>query len=233
MKKYLMVVAVLAVSSSVMAANEEKFAVKLDETIVSAESFGTSVLETPKNVTVITSEDIERRGAQTIEEALKVVPGLTAFSNIGGSDAKISFRGMAPGKEEQNILFLIDGIPYNSTVDTAGVNLNLIPVDTIERIEVVPNGGNVLYGEGAVAGVINIITKEGKNKKYYGTVGYERGSYDLKKYKVNVGSQITDRLSLNVNYLNKEVKNYRKHDTRDVEYADFNSKYKFDNGTLT
>lgn len=233
MKKYLMVVAVLAVSSSVMAANEEKFAVKLDETIVSAESFGTSVLETPKNVTVITSEDIERRGAQTIEEALKVVPGLTAFSNIGGSDAKISFRGMAPGKEEQNILFLIDGIPYNSMVDTAGVNLNLIPVDTIERIEVVPNGGNVLYGEGAVAGVINIITKEGKNKKYYGTVGYERGSYDLKKYKVNVGSQITDRLSLNVNYLNKEVENYRKHDTRDVEYADFNSKYKFDNGTLT
>ena len=73
MKKYLMVVAVLAVSSSVMAANEEKFAVKLDETIVSAESFGTSVLETPKNVTVITSEDIERRGAQTIEEAIKGV----------------------------------------------------------------------------------------------------------------------------------------------------------------
>lgn len=143
MKKYLMVVAVLAVSSSITAA-DEKFAVKLDETIVSAESFGTSVLETPKNVTVITSEEIERRGAQTIEEALKVVPGLTAYNNIGGSDAKISFRGMAPGKEEQNILFLIDGIPYNSTVDTAGVNLNLIPVDTIERIEVVPNGGNVL-----------------------------------------------------------------------------------------
>ena len=110
MKKYLMVVAVLAVSSSITAA-DEKFAVKLDETIVSAESFGTSVLETPKNVTVITSEEIERRGAQTIEEALKVVPGLTAYNNIGGSDAKISFRGMAPGKEEQNILFLIDGIP--------------------------------------------------------------------------------------------------------------------------
>ena len=68
MKKYLMLAAILVVSSSISAA-DEKFAVKLDETIVSAESFGTSVLETPKNVTVITSEEIERRGAQTIEEA--------------------------------------------------------------------------------------------------------------------------------------------------------------------
>ncbi|MCF2672106.1 TonB-dependent receptor [Fusobacterium varium] len=233
MKKYLMVVAVLAVSSSVMAANEEKFAVKLDETIVSAESFGTSVLETPKNVTVITSEDIERRGAQTIEEAIKGVPGMTTFSNIGGDDPKVSFRGMAPGKENQNILVLLNGVPYNSLVDTAGFNFNLIPIGTVERIEVVPNGGNVLYGEGAVAGVINIITKEGKDKKYYGTVGFETGSYSLRNYTVNAGTQITDRLSANINYVNKNVDNYRKHDSRDIEYVDINTKYKLDNGTLS
>ncbi|EHO21668.1 hypothetical protein HMPREF9466_00525 [Fusobacterium necrophorum subsp. funduliforme 1_1_36S] len=71
---------------------------------------------------------------------------------------------MAPGKEEQSILFLLDGIPYNSTVDTGAVNLNLIPIDIVERIEIIPNGGNVVYGEGAVGGVINIITKKGKTK---------------------------------------------------------------------
>lgn len=164
---------------------------------------------------------------------IKVVPGLTAYSNTQGSDPKITFRGMAPGKEQQNILYLVNGIPYNSTVDTGGVNLNLIPIDAIERIEVVPNSGNIVYGEGAVAGVINIITKEGQNKKYYGNLGVETGSYDLKKYRVSAGSQINDRASINVNYTNKDVKGYRDHDTRNVDYVDVNTKYKMDNGTLS
>ena len=207
--------------------------IDLNETVVTSESFGTKVLETPKNITVITAKDIEERGAQTIEEALKIVPSLTAYSNIGGSDAKISFRGIAPGKEEQNILFLLNGIPFNSTVDTAGVNLNLIPIDTISRIEVLPNGGNVLYGEGAVGGIINIITKKEKNKKYYGTIGFETGSYNLRKYKVNLGTQLTENLFFDVNYQNKNTKNYREHDTRDLEYIDFTSKYKTDRTTLT
>ena len=152
--------------------SKENPTVKLGETVVSAESFGNSVLKTPKNITVITATDIKERGAQSIEDALKNVPGLMAYNNMGGSDAKISFRGMIPGKEEQNILFLMDGLPYNSVVDTGGVNLNLIPIDNVERIEVLPNGGNILYGEGAVAGVINIITKKPRDKKYYGALSY-------------------------------------------------------------
>ncbi len=140
---------------------------------------------------------------------------------------------MAPGKEEQNILYLVDGLPYNSTVDTAGVNLNLIPIDSIERIEVVPNSGNILYGEGAVAGIINIITKQGENKKYYGDIGFEAGSYNLRKYKVNVGSQINNKISFNVRYNSKDVKGYRQHDTRNIDYLDLHTKYKFDTGSLT
>lgn len=232
MKHRLMVLSLLLAASYTVAAHED-FSSKLNETIVTEDTFGNSILETPKNVTVITAEDIEERGAQTIEQALKVVPGLTAYSNTGGSDPKITFRGMAPGKEQQNILYLVNGIPYNSTVDTGGVNLNLIPVDAIERIEVVPNSGNIVYGEGAVAGVINIITKEGENKKYFGSVGVEGGSYNLRKYRVTAGSQITDRASVNVNYTSKDVHGYRNHDKRDVDYVDVNTKYRLDNGALT
>lgn len=231
--RHKLILLALLLGATYTAASQDEFSTKLDETIISQDIFGNSVLDTPKNVTVITAKDIEEQGAQNIEQALKIVPGVAAYNNVGGMEPKISFRGMAPGKEEQNILYLVDGLPYNSTVDTAGVNLNLIPIDSIERIEIVPNSGNILYGEGAVAGIINIITKQGENKKYYGDIGFEAGSYNLRKYKVNVGSQINNKISFNVRYNSKDVKGYRQHDTRNIDYLDLHTKYKFDTGSLT
>ena len=207
--------------------------VKLNETVVSSESFGTSVLETPKNVTVVTAADIEKYGAQSIEEAIRTVPGMY-ISSTGGQDfmADVIFRGQVPGKSAQNILVLVDGSSINSTTDTGAFNLNLVPIDTVERIEVVPNGGNVLYGEGAVGGVINIITKEAQNKKYYGQAGIERGNWNTRNYKLNIGSQITDRLSLEATYLDKSIDGYRHHSERKTEYTEIKSKYRFDRGNL-
>lgn len=206
---------------------------KLDETVISTENFGMSVLETPKNVTVITAEDIEKSGAQDIVEAVRAVPGMY-LSGTGGQDFKtdILFRGQVPGKSGQNILVLVDGSSINSTTDTGDFNLNLVPIDTVERIEIVPNGGNVLYGEGAVAGVINIITKEAQNKKYYGQVGADAGNY-TRNYKVNFGSKITDRFAVEATYLDKLTDGYKHHSERDIEYVEVKSKYKFDNGNLT
>lgn len=80
MKHKLMLLSLL-IAASYSAAAQENFSSKLSETIVTEDTFGNSVLETPKNVTVITAEEIEERGAQSIEQALKVVPGLTAYSN--------------------------------------------------------------------------------------------------------------------------------------------------------
>ncbi|MCI7681516.1 MAG: TonB-dependent receptor [Fusobacterium necrophorum] len=225
MKKYFVAVSIsLALSYQIFA--EENPVIKLNETVITSESFGTNILRTPKNITVITARNIKIQGAKNIEDALRGVAGLTAYNNMGGSDPKISLRGMAPGKEEQSILFLLDGIPYNSTVDTGAVNLNLIPIDIVERIEIIPNGGNVVYGEGAVGGVINIITKKGKNKKYYGSFSIDGGSYDLKEYKVNLGSNLTEQLSLDLKYNNRRQKNYRDHHTRDIEYINLGMEYK-------
>ena len=230
MKKIsLILLAILATEG--MAAEKNSIAsTRLNETVVSTENFGTSVLETPKNVTVITAADIEKYGAQSVEEAVKSVPGMY-ISSTGGQDfmADIIFRGQIPGKSAQNILVLVDGSSINSTTDTGAFNLNLVPIDTVERIEVVPNGGNVLYGEGAVGGVINIITKEAQNKKYYGQAGIERGNWNTRNYKVNVGSQVTDRFSLEATYLDKSIDGYRHHSERETKYAEIKSKYRFDN----
>ena len=156
------------------------------------------------------------------------------LSGTSGQDGMtdIIFRGQIPGKSSANILILVDGSSINMTTDSGNFNLNLVPVETIERIEVIPNGGNVLYGEGAVGGVINIITKNPKNKKFYGQAGIERGNFS-RNYLVNTGSQITDRLSIDVTYLDRLLDGYRHHSERKTEYFVVNSKYRFDNGNLS
>ena len=131
---------------------------KLDETVVSVEKFETNLLQVSKNITIITEEEIKKSGAQEVEEVLRIVPGVF-LNGANGKDfsSDIILRGQVPGKSGQNILVLVDGSSINSSTDTGNFDLNLIPIETIERIEVVPNGGTVLYGEGAVGGVINII----------------------------------------------------------------------------
>lgn len=207
--------------------------VKLDDTVIISNSFGTKVLETVKNTTVVTAEDIEKMGYQSTEEALKSVPGVF-YSTTGGKDhmPEVILRGQAPGKASQNILVLLNGTPLNSTTDTGGVNLGMIPVDDIERIEVIPNGGNVLFGEGASAGTISITTKEKNNEKYYGYLGFNGGSYNKRNYKIKVGTNVTEKLSFDITYQDDFLGGYRHHSEKDSRYINTNIAYKIDNGSI-
>lgn len=207
--------------------------VKLDDTVIISNSFGTKVLETAKNTTVVTAEDIEKMGYQSTEEALKSVPGVF-YSTTGGKDhmPEVILRGQAPGKASQNILVLLNGTPLNSTTDTGGVNLGMIPVDDIEKIEVIPNGGNVLFGEGASAGTISITTKEKNNEKYYGYLGFNGGSYNKRNYKIKVGTNVTEKLSFDITYQDDFLGGYRHHSEKDSRYINTNIAYKIDNGSI-
>ena len=91
MKKYLMLAAILAVGTTTMA--EEKIASqKLNETVISTENFETSVLDTAKNITIVTQEEIQAKGANTVAEALRGVPGLTV-SYMDGGEPTFDLRG--------------------------------------------------------------------------------------------------------------------------------------------
>ena len=86
MKKTLMLAAILAVGASMTAIAEENIASqRLNETVISTENFETSVLDTAKNVTIVTQEDIQNKGANTVAEALKGVPGLVVSYMDGGT----------------------------------------------------------------------------------------------------------------------------------------------------
>ncbi len=114
----------------------------------------------PASVSVITAEDIDASGQTTIVDLLKNLSGIHFRTSSGNaSQAEISMRGFGENSHGR-VLVLLDGRKLNRP-DMAGVNWLQIPLQSIERIEVVRGSNSVLYGDHAVGGVINIITKRG------------------------------------------------------------------------
>ncbi|MCF2672100.1 TonB-dependent receptor family protein [Fusobacterium varium] len=210
MKKTLMLAAILAVGTSMTAMAEENIASqRLNETVITTgESFGSSIHETAKNVTVITSEEIKERGAATVDEALKGVPGVT-IRKMDGASPMIDLRGSG-ATAKYNTIVLLDGIPLNGV---AGFNINQIPIAEVERIEVIQGGGAVMYGDGAIGGVVNIITKAPENKINYGSVGLEAGSWETTRANLSYGTKIGDKLLLNASYSGYSSMDYRDRNT--------------------
>ena len=212
MKKYLMLAAILAVGTTAMA--EEKIASqKLNETVISTENFETSVLDTAKNITIVTQEEIQAKGANTVAEALRGVPGLTITSSEG-SEPYFDLRGYG-ATASQNTLILIDGVPLNN-IQGSWYYTSQIPVNMIDKIEVIPSGGAVMYGDGAAGGVINIITKAPQDKKNYGSVGLEIGSWGTTKGSLNYGTKVTDRLLIDIAYTSYKSEGFRNKSLNDI-----------------
>ena len=101
----------------------------------------------------VTADDIARRGARTLEEAIALLPGV--FVRYGADGVpRIDIRGL----RTRNIILLQDGVPLNSGFD-GQFDPASIPADNIAEIKVTRGGNSVLYGPGGNAGVIEIITR--------------------------------------------------------------------------
>ncbi len=112
------------------------------------------------NTTIITAADIEKSTALTLPELLgPEAPVLTrSLYGNNATGATVDIRGFGAAST-QNTLILIDGRRLND-VDLSNVDFSVIPLQSIERIEITRNSGAVLYGDGAVGGAINIITRQ-------------------------------------------------------------------------
>ncbi|SFD16362.1 hemoglobin/transferrin/lactoferrin receptor protein [Thiohalospira halophila DSM 15071] len=143
---------------------------ELEGVTVTAKGYEAPAAETPRSVTVLDAETIQRREARSVGDLLRGEPGLaTAVDGSVGVDPVI--RGL---KRDQ-ILVLVDGVRVNAMQPPARGSLaSYVNVDLIERIEVVRGPGSVLYGAGAMGGVINIITKGGDFRDEPGTSGWTR-----------------------------------------------------------
>jgi len=134
---------------------------ELEGIVVTASRTEEPVMEISKNVTVITEKDIEQAPSNNLVDLLAREAGIALRSNFGtDKQAVIDLRGMGD-TAASNVVVMVDGIRLNLP-DLSGADFSTIPLEQIERIEIVRGAGSVMYGNGAVGGVINIVTKKGK-----------------------------------------------------------------------
>ena len=156
----------------------------LNNIVVTANNTEQTQRSVTANMQVITREDIETRQYQTLADALKSIPGISAYSNGGlGSSTSVFMRGM----DSKNILVLVDGVAVNEPSSLSGANFNHILLSQVERIEVVKGPQSGVWGADAVAGVINIITTQAKPHTHVHTQ-LEVGSNAYRQLGAQLGS---------------------------------------------
>ena len=145
--------------------------------VVTATRLDLSTASMPGHVTVLDRETIARSPARTLPDLLALEAGVFSRSLFGNqaANSKLDVRGFGAASAE-NVLILLDGRRLND-VDTSAVDFSAIPLRQIERIEILRNGGTVLYGDGAVGGAINIVTREALSMEPEGQVEVKLGSH--------------------------------------------------------
>jgi iron complex outermembrane recepter protein len=130
-----------------------------DAVVITATRFPDAKRDLPVGVTVITAEDIRSSASSNLGDILAQF-GLLQIRDLAGTqNPQIDLRGFGV-TGDQNTLVLLDGLRMNEA-DLESAQLSAIPLEAIERIEIVRGGGAVLYGGGASGGTINIITRRG------------------------------------------------------------------------
>lgn len=149
----------------------------LGEVVVSAQH---KIVETTGTVREVTAQEIQNKDARTLDQALELLPGVEIRTGAEGIP-RIDIRGF----RTRHVLLLLDGVPLNSTYD-GQFDPSIIPTENIAKIKVSYGTSSVLYGQGALGGVINIITKKGK-KGIQGKVSGEAGEGTRRIGRFNVG----------------------------------------------
>jgi len=179
---------------------------ELEEVVVTATRMDKTIRRIPRNVTVITAEDIEQAASNNVVDLLARESGINLRSFSGyDKGAVLDIRGMGD-TSASNVIILVDGVRLNPP-DLAGPDLSGIPLNSIERIEIVRGAGSVVYGDGAVGGVINIITKKAK-KRPKTKVSGSFGSYETLDSRASSSGKI-DKLAFNINAAYYNSSGYR------------------------
>ena len=172
--------------------------------IVSGSRFEENLNEVPANVQIITRDEIAESSSTNIPDILSQIGGLNVRNTTGGQlnlGATIDMGGYGP-TANNTTLILVDGQRINP-IDSSSVSWESIPLDSINRIEILHGGASVQYGNGAIGGVINIITNGGK--KNLNQVSTSYGSFNTLVNNAifrNTIDQTTVQLSANTSNTN-------------------------------
>ncbi|MEQ4345480.1 TonB-dependent receptor [Campylobacter jejuni] len=155
-------------------AQESNKAINLQKVVVSTTGFEQDADSNLRNVISIEGKDLQNKGYVSLEQALERISGIS-FVNFG-LGRNIDMRGQG-NKSNIAVKVMIDGHAINVLDNSHGVTpLDSINLDNVERIEIIPGGGSVLYGSGTRGGVINIITKKQKSDAF--AINLKSNAYD-------------------------------------------------------
>ncbi len=156
---------------------------RLEPVVVTVTRMEQRADEAPASVTVLTREDVRASASQTVDDLLRQVPGFSLFRRSSSvvthpTTQGMSLRGIGPSGASRAVV-LVDGVPVNDGFG-GWVYWSRIPMQSIDQIEVVRGGGSSVWGNGALGGVVNVITRKPTGRAawfqgWYG--GYD--SYDV------------------------------------------------------
>ncbi len=147
------------------------------------------ITDIPASVVLITREDIEIYGYRTLAEILQNIPGLYGIDDYSEDGINFGVRGFWSGVPNDNIVIMINGVPQgNDFQSNYPLNKVLVPVEAIDRIEVVRGPMSVIYGSGAFYGAINIITNTMSGNSHLNLATLSVGSDNTTKMFVRDGA---------------------------------------------
>ncbi|RJP54874.1 MAG: TonB-dependent receptor [Deltaproteobacteria bacterium] len=194
--------------STLVCAQEKTGVVEMKEVVVTASRLEEPLRYSPDSVTVVTEEEIQKKGGGTVIDVLRDVPGVSIaqYGQFGGT-ASIYLRGT----NNAHTLIMVDGVKVGDPMATDGkMSISDLSTDNIERIEIIRGAQSVLYGSDAIGGVINIITKKGKGKPEFFLSG-EGGSFETFREKIGVSGS-NDKVSYSASISRLDTKGISKAD---------------------
>ena len=204
MTKYLSLLLLCLCFNALAQQEQDSIATKqLKEVIVSSTRIDLPLSENARSIQVITKENIRQAGVTTVADLLQQVAGVDIRRRgIAGMQADLFIRG---GSFDQTLL-LIDGIKLDDA-QTGHHTLNLaLPLEVIERIEIIKGPAARIFGQNAFTGAINIVTKS--NLENTGVVNVQAGSYNQVNVESTVGTS-KENFSLLAHYSHKKADGYR------------------------
>lgn len=197
---------------------------------VSATRSETSSVSTPALISIINRDDIDASGAGNLVEVLESQAGIQMQDLFGdGSRAKISMRGFGADNAAANVLVMVDGRRLNHT-DLSAPDLGSIALGDVERIEIIQGSAGALFGDQAVAGVVNIITR--KTDKPTTEAGVALGSYNARAYRATVGTRTANGASIRASAEAHTTDNYRDYNWQDYKNGSVTTSIPITRGSL-
>lgn len=205
--------------------NEYDTTVTMDTIVVSATKTEEKRKDVPNAVIVLDEMDIEESPAKSIGELLANELGIDwrTYGDYGGAGEEIHIRGMS-GNATQ---IFVNGINVNSP-SLGSADVGSIPLNNIEKIEVVKGSGSLLYGSGAMGGTVNIITKMPEHDRITGGVRAGYGTEESYMLEAEQGMYLTENFGYYLTATRRETDGFR--DNSDLTHNDVSLKLVFDKG---